>query len=815
MVAALVDYCPANPAQVYVWMANPNSTIGLFASSDSGGSWTKVNTGPLPAPYQGITALACYLFAVAPNSPGDGKTDILFFGEQFLHRSIDGGKSWVQDANYFHQDQHALAFANPTGGAVPRIYVGCDGGLAMSDVFCDRNFTQAAFSSQLQTGDYNETANLTNACPYQSLNHGLQNPAIYSYCSNPAISALSYIGCQDTGIAGGSGALGWRTIDGDFDALQVVMAPSWNGVTVWSLASESPVISVYTDKGGLTTYPVDVMLGTNGPALTVDDGCSLATDLSGNCLATFLGFTELLAAPINAGMQSASPSAPGTLANIQVGMQVAMVDVSSGAIIETVTVSEPITATSFTADFAQPHQMGEAMRFQSSFVGRIDPNGVVAQISGQLPFNGSVIATHPTDPDIIYCANGFLNQVFFTTSATTASPATIWTEAAANKPSGRLNIVSIAIDPAGNVYVLLQFMQTVGAVETPLFQITSQGTWVPQPWIPPVLDIENLPTDDFPGFRALRADPVTPNTLYLAYHARVFRLTLIDGVWDGSDITDNLPGQWVYDLWIGNIGSAAEPKVLLRAAIPTCGVWEMDVASMTEASPSIALYLRDNLLDQGWLAHSPDGVPNPYNPGSILHHYSCADIKVDYRQPATASTAAYLQTTAEYPLPITGVVFDQLAENSMNLPGANQALVHVQVHNRSNIPADYIQVWAIYCNAAAGLPGLNVSASHGNAFDFWSQFAASGAIMPNLPADSPWTSLGPVQTLFGVSAQTPRVASWAWHVPGLGTNDPGNYCIVAFVHCAASPIVGSAMDVDALTPINRQVGQKMPVGAPL
>ncbi len=294
----------------------------------------------------------------------------------------------------------------------------------------------------------------------------------------------------------------------------------------------------------------------------------------------------------------------------------------------------------------------------------------------------------------------------------------------------------------------------------------------------------------------------------------------MNGAWDWQDISDGLPGQWIYDLWVGNIGSAAQPKVILRAAVPSRGIWEADVTAEA-VDPSVALYLRDNLLDQGWLDRSPENLPNPYNPtnpGETVYHYQCADIKIDSQQRGAGAVADFFQTDPEgSTLPISHVLFDQLRDNSENLPGMDAALVHVQVHNRSRTSANNVHVWAIFCNASAGVPGLNVSPALNNTFAFWSQFnPATGQIIPNLPADSPWRSVGPPQTLSGIDAANPKVASWSWTVPTLASGDPGHYCMVAFVHSAASPINETSINVDEMTPRNRQVGQKnLHIGPPL
>ena len=143
--------------------------------------------------------------------------------------------------------------------------------------------------------------------------------------------------------------------------------------------------------------------------------------------------------------------------------------------------------------------------------------------------------------------------------------------------------------------------------------------------------------------------------------------------------------------------------------------------------------------------------------------------------------------------------------------------MHVQVHNHSASPSGSVQVWAIYARLAAGMPSLAASPSLNNAFPFWSQFQAAGIIAPNLPADSPWKSIGAPVTLTGIDAAHPRLASWSWTIPTLSSGDLGHYCLVAFIH-AANATVGETvrMNVDAITPTNRQVGQKnLHIGPPL
>jgi hypothetical protein len=232
-------------------------------------------------------------------------------------------------------------------------------------------------------------------------------------------------------------------------------------------------------------------------------------------------------------------------------------------------------------------------------------------------------------------------------------------------------------------------------------------------------------------------------------------------------------------------------------------VFEADV-TQGAVDPPVSFYVRDNIVDQGWLSPSADGVPNPYKPAEFLYHYMCADIKIDARQNPAGGGSPFYQTTPEgQPVPpLDHVLFEQLADHSSNLPQNDQAWVHAQIHNRSQTPSGPVQVWSIYCNASAGVPALSTSTSQGNAFQFWNQFTSAGTIVPF--------------TLTTIDAANPRVASWNWTIPTLPTGDPGHFCMAVFVHSAASPINETNMSVDFTANHNRQIGQRnLHIGPPL
>jgi hypothetical protein len=243
------------------------------------------------------------------------------------------------------------------------------------------------------------------------------------------------------------------------------------------------------------------------------------------------------------------------------------------------------------------------------------------------------------------------------------------------------------------------------------------------------------------------------------------------------------------------------------------GIWETDVTSFAAtATPPTRPYYRHQAVDQGWLTPSLDGQVDPFAPavGPSLFHWESPDIKVDARRPAGGgATTSFYQNDPEYPLPLSHVTFDQLLDTSRNLPQSDNANVHVQVHNRSYTSLGGVNVWAIWCKPSGGVPSLSASPSMGNAFPFWTQFQPNGTIVPGLPSDSPWTSVGPPQTINALDVAHPQVATFAdWVVPTLLPGDPGHYCMVAFVHSQANPINETSMIVDAIASSNPQVAQK-------
>jgi len=817
-----IDICARNPDRVYVWLAKGNKTVGIYTSDDPLISWTRIAAVDPPNPGQGLYN---FEFAVAPNSPGDGINDILFIGSVRLFRSIDSGVNWVQAGPDFHADQQAFAFfpAVPAAGAIPVCYVGCDGGIGRSSKFCD-----PAFDFGAAIAYYNEGYQYLDNGAYENLNYAKQVSALYQYASHSDMNALCYIGCQDTGVNAGSKALGWRGI-ADADGGAMGVAPGADSVKLWGRMGAysgfpSFRIVLWNDKGEFSPASAFVRLNAAGGVL-INNTSNFEITPANECLVGAYVRDHETDIPLAIAADPAAQAvAPGDMAGIVVDrvltIDQGVKDAAGDSLEETIIVTA-VTAGTFSAVFAKDHAAGAKVLHNRAFAARLDQAGICRQISQEFGLSGSanspkvgLIISHFTDGDLIVCVTTD-QRVWRTDSGTTATDVTVWNEISLDKPAmGTIN--AVAITPDSHIYVLYKTPvngvdSTGAALNTPLFEI-STGNWIAQP-------CNGAPASNSNKyFGKLVAHPTNDDVLFTSHRGSVYSLhwNAAGGAWDFQEISENLPGEIVYDLWVGfHSLDKREENVILRAGIPTRGVWEKVFNAYGE-DDGIKLYVRDHFLDQGLLDRSEDGLTNPYDPAGRLYHYKCADIKLDTRQPGAEGVAAFFQTDPEDGLPISHVSFDKLVDNSRSLPGSNQTLVHVQVHNRSNQAANNVYVWALFCNASGGVPSLSKSASSGDHFDFWGQFKVTGEILPALPPDSPWTSVGSPVVLNGVDGFTPQVASWPWSTPTLASGDPGHYCMVAFIHSATSPIGETGFNVDYITPRNRQIGQKnLHIGEPL
>lgn len=122
--------------------------IGIFLSTDQGTTWKQQTAAALA----GNTSYGGYSMhmVVDPASPGDGSTDVLYFGSLTQFKSTDSGQTFVQHSGP-HADTHTYTCVPQTGGASTIVYVGCDGGI---DVSTDAGVTWDSTKNAggLQTG---------------------------------------------------------------------------------------------------------------------------------------------------------------------------------------------------------------------------------------------------------------------------------------------------------------------------------------------------------------------------------------------------------------------------------------------------------------------------------------------------------------------------------------------------------------------------------------------------------------------------------------------------------------------------------------
>jgi hypothetical protein len=850
-MVVLVDYCPRQPDRVYAMVANLSGDhfspllprLYVSVAAPPGGAWEERGAGAQPQLDFYIEGIA---LMVAPEPVGADTGDVLLCSSTTRpRRSTDGGRTWAyaEIQSIHHVDVRCLAHYPPktayypdalSSGATPtraRVYVGSDGGLGTSRRYTDPTFdiaTPTPSSTNFNAGaTYDSSLGLV-----ENLNHGLTSVAAHQFASSAEplaggpMSMLGYLTTLDTGTSRRIGSTAWRFRAGG-DAGSIFVAQTTDGVRVWVNASEDilwPTWNFVTWKD----RDLDNREEFDHVLTTAAYSCGATSNMmAGPTTIFYVGIIAVeevttLLSPCTPG--SDVEVVPNTMTpDFVVGARVCLGDPVDS------TVYQPITSVStdrfhVTIYGSGTYPAATAVRVVRCYVARV--TGTLATRVSQvfIPQTRRIYRLAKAG-DALLAASAD-QRLWMTASASTANEATVWTEVSGrpsdlssvslddpdNVTAGQFVsgldlqgttplITSVVGDAGGTFYVMLSraIAASIGGttVNTPLFRVEG-GAWVAEHCTLP--DGAAIPLGVTMG--KVVSHPTQDGRLFVARNARVFQLDRGTTEWAWTDLTDNLPGQEIHDLWIGNIAvEGAEPRFLLRAVTAVRGVWEMEIGA--HAITGALLYFRDHSFDPGWTRPSADGVLSPLRVGQRHWHWQSADIKVDTPL-RDSSGSLYYQNEPEAAVPTAGD-FAWFKDRSQSASAGTTARVWVRVNNRSTEPSGTVNVWAITCQFSGALPALPST--------FWSRFDSAGNIDASSPISSEWTSLG-VRPVSAVHAEAPGIVEF--EMPTGAEDD--HRCIVAFVHGPGALLdtAGLNLVIDEVVPAHSQIAQRnVLVGPPL
>ena len=289
------------------------------------------------------------------------------------------------------------------------------------------------------------------------------------------------------------------------------------------------------------------------------------------------------------------------------------------------------------------------------------------------------------------------------------------------------------------------------------------------------IDAGRLP--DIP-VNALAIDPRVPSTIFAGTDIGVF--VTADDCRTWTRFGEGLPNCAVFDLRLHR----ALP--LLRAATHGRGLWERSLEK--DATPSVDLYVRNNVMDTGRL--DVTGVESAFADslrhvalGDRVWWWQCADIKVDTPEGAIPS----------YQMPLAKVDYvafeSKLADRGTTAGAVNR--VFVQVHNRGASDACGVVVKLLSAKATLDIPPLPA--------DFWTAFPGDAADTRH------WRPIGAPKVLPTLTPTEPAVVEWDWPTETAASEAT---CLLAVVDSLEDPIPpeNRIFDVAALVQLEKRVG---------
>ena len=395
-----------------------------------------------------------------------------------------------------------------------------------------------------------------------------------------------------------------------------------------------------------------------------------------------------------------------------------------------------------------------------------------AAITNTLSANICALAVHPSDPDTIYIGTtkGSIYRVQRTGANWNLANVTTTDLTGASLPA-KASIGAIAVAADGTVWVTtasVLWSEHNGEFSNDHVyrRVPGGTTWESRS--------SGLATGN--PINAIAIDPSNESRLFCGGDVGVFRTDDAGGTWTPWD--DGLPNAPVFDLAVHGVSR------LLRAATFGRSMWERPIDDTS--IPLVDVYMRDNVIDTGRASPSLNGVPDPFDPSILVHHWQSPDIKVDAQEGSP-------------PVFQTDTVVDNYVDFAVRVEHRNPQRgvtnrVYVQVLSRGVNAATNVKVRCFFAESHAGLPPLPA--------DFWT----SGRPFSGTPSGPDWTPVGPSYTFPTLAPGQPGIAEWNFKVPSSASE---HSCLLAVATSDEDPLdAGGVLDIPSLVTTEKLVTLK-------
>jgi hypothetical protein len=305
---------------------------------------------------------------------------------------------------------------------------------------------------------------------------------------------------------------------------------------------------------------------------------------------------------------------------------------------------------------------------------------------------------------------------------------------------------------------------------------------------------------------AIIIDDQPPNNIYIGTDIGVFRSSNKGSSW--IRFSENLPVCAVYDMRLSaysqmNHSSLKKTNIqsrFLRIATHGRGIWERQLD--VEYFNDVNLFVRDNLMDRGYLSPSPINIHAAFSDplqsknggirlNDVLTWDMCPDIKIDSPSQDLGLCQFDAIDSVDY------VKFESRLQHK-NPKRGDISNVYVQIHDRGIKPiVENVTVKLFYASMSKDgkYPQLPT--------DFWTSFSVT--------SESNWKPILPNRSLpegqKTLTNMEPTVLVWQWHVPNdIVSKQIGILVIVESPEDSIQPNNKKVFDVQELVTKDRHIG---------